>query len=162
MTPRIELLPPKKIVGKHIITSLISNRTGELWRSFMPRLKEINHKLNNGLYSIEIYDPLYFLDFNPEKQFDKWAGVEVSDFNIVPDGMEMMTLPGGRYAVFLYRGAANAATGMFQSIFSSWLPASDFMLDQRPHFELMGEKYKNNDPDSEEEFWIPIKQKESS
>jgi AraC family transcriptional regulator len=30
-------------------------------------------------------------------------------------------------------------------------------LDQRPHVEVMGEKYKNNDPDSEEEIWIPIK-----
>jgi GrpB-like predicted nucleotidyltransferase (UPF0157 family) len=25
--------------------------------------------------------------------------------------------------------------------------------------ELLGEKYKNNDPSSEEEFWIPIKAK---
>ncbi len=160
MTPGIELLPPKKIVGKHIITSLISNRTGELWRSFMPHLKEINHIVNNGLYSIEIYDPLYFQDFSPEKEFDKWAGVEVSDFSTVPSGMEMMTLPGGQYAVFLYRGAANAGAEMFQYIFSSWLPASDYVLDHRPHFELMDVKYKNDDPNSEEEFWIPIMQKE--
>jgi len=27
------------------------------------------------------------------------------------------------------------------------------------HFELLGEKYKNNHPDSEEEVWIPIKEK---
>jgi AraC family transcriptional regulator len=29
-------------------------------------------------------------------------------------------------------------------------------LDDRPHFEVLGEKYKNNDPTSEKEIWIPI------
>jgi hypothetical protein len=28
-----------------------------------------------------------------------------------------------------------------------------------PHFEVLGDKYKNNDPSSEEEVWIPIKPK---
>lgn len=41
----------------------------------------------------------------------------------------------------------------------TWLPASDYNLDNRPHFEVLGEKYKNNDPTSEEEIWIPIKLK---
>ena len=34
-----------------------------------------------------------------------------------------------------------------------------YTLDDRPHFEILGEKYKNQDPDSEEELWIPIKPK---
>jgi hypothetical protein len=32
------------------------------------------------------------------------------------------------------------------------------MLDNRPHFEILGEKYKNADPDSEEDVYIPVKQ----
>jgi AraC family transcriptional regulator len=65
---------------------LSDNRTGELWRDFMPRRKEIKNSVNADLFSIEIYD--------------------------------------------------------------------------RSHFEIMGEKYKLNDPNSEEEVWIPIKMKE--
>ena len=38
-------------------------------------------------------------------------------------------------------------------------PNSDYKPDDRPHFELLGAKYKNDDPDSEEEIWIPIKRK---
>jgi AraC family transcriptional regulator len=34
---------------------------------------------------------------------------------------------------------------------------SKYLLDNRPHFETLGEKYKNEDPSSEEEVWIPIK-----
>jgi hypothetical protein len=30
-------------------------------------------------------------------------------------------------------------------------------LDDRPHFEVLGSKYRNNDPESEEETWIPTK-----
>ncbi|EPE83362.1 GyrI-like small molecule binding domain protein [Leptospira noguchii str. 1993005606] len=39
-------------------------------------------------------------------------------------------------------------------IFQEWLPNSGYKL--KPHFELLGSKYKNNDPTSEEEVWIPI------
>jgi len=45
-------------------------------------------------------------------------------------------------------------------IMSQWLPNSKYILDHRPHFELLGAKYKNNSPDSEEEVWIPIKEKQ--
>ncbi|TQE66329.1 GyrI-like domain-containing protein [Leptospira noguchii] len=41
-------------------------------------------------------------------------------------------------------------------IFQEWLPNSGYKLEHRPHFELLGSKYKNNDPTSEEEVWIPI------
>ncbi len=41
----------------------------------------------------------------------------------------------------------------------SCLPNSEYELENRPHFEVLGEKYKNNDPNSEEEIWIPIKKK---
>jgi AraC family transcriptional regulator len=36
---------------------------------------------------------------------------------------------------------------------------SAYDLDNRPHFEILGEKYKNESPDSEEELWIPVKLK---
>jgi AraC family transcriptional regulator len=39
------------------------------------------------------------------------------------------------------------------------LPNLGYTLDDRAHFEVLGEKYKNNDPLSEEEIWIPIKKK---
>jgi AraC family transcriptional regulator len=32
-------------------------------------------------------------------------------------------------------------------------------MDDRPYFALMGDKYKGEVLDSEEEFWIPIKKK---
>ena len=159
MKPRIETLAEKKLVGKRMIMSFSDNKTGELWGSFMPRRKEIQNNVGIELYSMQIYAPLFFNNFNPDTAFEKWAAIEVTNFDTVPNEMETFTLTSGLYAVFQYKGAANEAAGTFQYILGTWLPNSEYTLDSRPHFEILGEKYKNNDPDSEEEIWIPIKPK---
>ncbi|RYE38364.1 MAG: GyrI-like domain-containing protein, partial [Sphingobacteriales bacterium] len=44
-------------------------------------------------------------------------------------------------------------------IFTEWLPNSAYELDDRPHFELLGSKYKNDDAESEEEIFVPVRLK---
>lgn len=158
MIPRIENLKEKKIVGKRLTMSLADNKTGELWKSFMPRRKEITNNLSYDFISMAVYKPTHFADFKPTNEFEKWATVEVSDFDSIPNNMETFILTGGLYAVFDYKGSSNDLS-IFQYIFGTWLPNSDYLLDDRPHFEILGEKYKNADPNSEEEIWIPIRQK---
>jgi AraC family transcriptional regulator len=159
MTPRIETLAEKKLIGKRMKMTLADNKTGELWRSFMPRRKEIRN-ITSDLISMQVYDPtLDFKDFNLNTPFEKWAAIEVAEFDVIPAEMESFTLVGGLYAVFLHKGPPSAGAKTFQYIFGTWLPPPQYLLDSRPHFELLGAKYKNEDPDSEEEFWIPIKPK---
>jgi len=136
-----------------------NNTTGELWKSFMMRRKEITNTIGTDLYSMQIYPRAFFEMFDATAEFDKWATMEVSDFDAVPEGMESFTLPGGLYAVFDYTGLASAAGPTFQYIIRTWLPDSEYILDGRPHFEILGEKYKKDDPSSEEEIWIPVRPK---
>ncbi|MBY0486603.1 MAG: effector binding domain-containing protein, partial [Flavobacteriaceae bacterium] len=89
--------------------------------------------------------------------FVKWAAVVVTSFDFVPDAMETLEIEAGLYAVFNYRGDQSNAASFFNTIYTEWLPNSEYQLDNRPQFEILGEKYKNNDPTSEEEIWIPIK-----
>lgn len=156
MTPRIATLNEKKLIGKRLKMSMANNKTGELWASFMSMRKNISNNLTNDLISLQVYPSFHFSDFKPTNLFEKWAAAEVSDFDNVPDEMEKFILPGGLYAVFDYKGPGNDP-GIFQYIFGIWLPGSDYILDDRPHFEVLGKKYKNNDPASEEEIWIPIR-----
>jgi AraC family transcriptional regulator len=156
---RIEILTEKKLAGKRMTMSFTDDQTFRLWHSFMPRRKEIRNSVGTDLYSLQVYEPFYFDNFNPDKLFDKWAAVEVSDFNNIPDEMEAFNLQGGLYAVFLHKGTAGEGPKTFQYIFGTWLPDSEYVLDNRPHFEILGEKYKKEDPNSEEEIWIPIKPK---
>lgn len=158
MTPRIQTLHEKKLVGIRLTMSFADYKIGELWRNFSPRRKEITNNLTNDLISLVVYKPNHFIDFKMTNEFEKWATVEVSTFNDVPTEMETFVLPGGLYAVFDYKGL-NTDNSIFQYILGTWLPTSNFVLDIRPHFEILGVKYKNNDPTSEEEIWIPIKSK---
>ena len=158
MTPKIEMSSEKKLVGKRLSMSFADYRISELWRAFSPRRKEIANSLSSDLISLAVYKPNHFADFNQTNEFERWAAVEVANFDNVPADMETFVLTGGLYSVFEYKGL-NTDNSIFQYILESWLPNSEYGLDNRPHFEVLGDKYKNNDPASEEEIWIPIKAK---
>ncbi len=155
LQPRILELQPKTLAGKQQRMSLVHNETGLLWQRFMQQRSQLA-AVNNLLYSLQLYPADYFRAFNPANEFTKWALAEVNDATHLPEGFEVFYLPGGLYAVFDHKGSG---TEIFQRIFTEWLPQSGYVLDDRPHFELLGEKYKNNSADSEEEIWIPVKRK---
>jgi len=156
MTARIVTIQPKKLVGKRMTMSYADYKIAQLWGSFMPGRKHIHHPLTNDLIGLTIYKPDHFTNFRPTNEFEKWASVEVADFDRIPADMETCILSGGLYAVFHYKGPSADIAAFYRNIFEDWLPNSNYTLAERPHVEVMGEKYKNNDPESEEEIWIPV------
>jgi AraC family transcriptional regulator len=159
LQPKIITIQEKKLAGKRMTMSLAQNKTQQLWKSFMRQRTKIRNSTGTELYSLQCYPESYFSAFNPDTEFEKWALAEVSDFDVVPEEMETFLLPGGLYAVFHYQGIPSAAAPTFRYIFKTWLPNSPYNLDNRPHFEILGEKYKNESRDSEEDIYIPIQQK---
>lgn len=160
MEPRIETLRQKRFAGMRVVMSFADNKTRPLWQRFMPRRREIENRVGTELYSLEVYPPGFFTPFDAQAQFEKWAAVEVTDHEAVPHEMKALTVPTGLYAVFLHQGPASEGPQAYGYIFQEWLPRSEYTLDNRPHFAVMGEKYKGEDPDSEEELWIPVRHKE--
>jgi AraC family transcriptional regulator len=158
MEPQIELLKEKKVVGCNIKMSLTKNRTFELWHHFMPLRKDIKNVINNNLISLRVCQTPLITPTDFQEEFKKWATVEVSQFDAIPKHMQSLTIEEGLYAKFDYKGL-NTDTSIFDYIYSKWIPNSMYNLDHRPHFEVLTEKYKNNDSNSEEEIWIPIKLK---
>jgi AraC family transcriptional regulator len=122
----------------------------------MPRLHELQGRLNEDVLSVNVYPSDYFERFDPHKSFQKRAVAEVEPGTTVPEGMHEFNLPGGRYAVFTHRGHSKD-TSIFQRIYGEWIPCSGYDVDDRPHFERLGPKYNINSEDAEEEIWIPIK-----
>lgn len=159
MLERIELLEQKLLIGTTLKMSFVNDRTYELWKRFMTVRKHIKNTIGNDLYSIQVYDTLpNFNNIDPEMEFTKWAAIETERFEDIPANLECFILKSGLYAVFIHKGSSRDLS-TFNYIFTVWLPSSDYLLDDRPHFEVLGEKYKNNDPNSEEEIWIPIRHK---
>jgi AraC family transcriptional regulator len=157
MKPELKFSEERKIIGKRKKMSFAGDFTFELWNGFMPLRNLVTHRLNNDLISMQDYgDKFDFQNPDLSQTFEKWAAAEVSDFSVIPEGMETFVIPAGYYAVFHYHGIPSGAPVLFQNIFGVWLPAEGYKVDNRPHFEILGEKYKHNSPESEEEVWIPV------
>ncbi len=154
--PEIRYAHPRTLVGKKITMSLVTDMTQVLWKSFMPERSLITNRVNAELISLQVFPSGYFQAFDPNAEFVKWALVEVERLSDIPDGMEAFILQAGNYAVFPHKGMDK---GIFQHIYADWIPNSAYSLDDRPHFEVLGEKYENGSPESEEEIWIPITDK---
>jgi AraC family transcriptional regulator len=157
MNPKIIQISETLVVGVKKRMSLAEDATFLLWSSFMPRRKEITQTVNSSFISMTVYDSNFNINqFTPHTQFDKWACVEISSSESLPNDFETYTIPAGTYAVFVFKGLPQMAPQFFQKIFMEWLPKSGYNLADGPHFAVMGEKYKNNDPESEEEIYIPL------
>lgn len=157
--PEIKITSKKIVVGLHEVMSLSDNTTGMLWKKFGPRRKEIINSTCGGSYSIQIYNEEFLKgDFSSTTLFDKWAAIQVANENEVPLGMEVLTIPAGKWAVFQYQGMTAEFYKMARYIYDEWLPNSKYQLDHRPHFEYMPPGYLGPmHPESKEEVWIPVK-----
>ena len=154
---RIITVPETKLIAKIVSMSFTHDETHELWKSFGPLIKGIPYRVGEDRYSVQIYpDAAFFKNFNPTRIFKKYAAVNVSDYGDLPNGLEKLIIPKGLYAVFDYIGKPSEASETFRYIFNQWIPKSKFSLDDRPHIAKMGEKYKGEQSDSEEELLIPI------
>ena len=154
MNPKLITIPEKKVVG---MRSTMHHSEYEnivaLWRRFMPQKQKLKTTISEELIAMQIFS--LQKDGQPKEEFQIWACTEVSNFNEIPDRMESFTLPKGEYAVFLQKGLD--ASGLYEQIMTEWLPTSGYEIDDRPHFQVMGEKYNNGSPDSEEDFYVPIR-----
>lgn len=171
MSPRDDALPglglpvirtatPKLLVGLGCEMSHDTDATGELWRAFRPRIMEVPNRASDEMISMSVYPSSARDVYDPEVSYWKWAAVEVLDHDHVPEGMEPYTLDGGTYAVFMHRGPASDV-GIFRHIFGVWLPASDYVLAHREHFEVLPAGYDPLSPDATEEIWIPVERKDA-
>jgi len=154
--PRIEQLERTRLIGVSLEMSRANDQTPTLWRSFMPRRQTVLNRASQDFMSMQVYPngPKQIAD--PSAKFTKWAVVQVENFETVPDGMETYTLVGGLYAVFQHNGpATDLSTVMY--IFQEWLPKSNYVLDDREHFEVLPSDYEALDPNAHEEFWIPVR-----
>ena len=160
--PIIRTLEKTRIVGKMARMSLNRNTTAQLWGEFMPLRSTIEDRLDASFWSVEVYPgPDFFKSFDPAREFEKWAAVPVGSPAFIPEDLETLLIPGGLYAVFAYKGKESEVSQMYGYIYGAWVPESGYDLDQRPHFAVMGAKYKREHPDSEEELWIPIREKQA-
>jgi len=163
LEPTILTEPKRKLIGIHCQTSLVQNNIPMLWQVFMRRQHEIDDSLDNGRFGISGYKEFDPTLFSANAMIDKWAAVEVSAVDRIPQDMVTYELSGGTYARFIHRGGKRNIQVSFEYIYSTWLPNSIYEIDNRDHFEHYPQGYKGpENPDSELSIFLPIKLKNST
>ncbi|MEO2061740.1 MAG: GyrI-like domain-containing protein [Christiangramia sp.] len=159
--PEIKKTSAIKMVGIKVATSLAADKTSLLWQRFMKLRGGIKNASSKDLYSVQVYGKNFMTgDFDTDSIFEKWAGMSVTDHDTSYKILENLVIPQGLYAVFTHHGTAKKFADTSKYIFENWLPASEYRLANRPHFEVLGSTYKGpENPDSEEHIWIPIEEK---
>ena len=150
-----------RLVGLNQQTTLDAQNPFELWRNFKKRLSEIHNRKSEVFYSIQVFnDKTDFGNFTPQTKFEKWAAVEITDVAAeIPEGMTELRIDSGKYAVFIHKGLPSEFSKTAEFIYGHWLPPAPYVLDNKPHFEVMQADYYPNDPNATEEVWVPIKDK---
>ncbi|EPR70267.1 putative transcription regulator, MerR family [Winogradskyella psychrotolerans RS-3] len=154
MNPKIKESSEIKVIGLSAkIKRHEQHKIVALWKQFMPRKHELETLASEELIAIQVFS----LQKNgePKEEFEIWACAEVTDFKTMPQNLKSFTIPSGKYAVFLHKGTNARLT--YENIMSKWLENSGYLIDDRPHFQVMGETYENGSPDSEEDFYVPIR-----
>lgn len=134
----------------------INEDTGKLARQFMPRLKEVKNRVDNNTLSLQNYADFDYKKVSPTMTFEKWVGVEVTNFDDVPEGMETLTIKAGNYLVIDFKGSMQEFIKNWHYLHSQWLPNSEYELDNRPHFEKLSPSYSPISAVNEEEIWNPV------
>ncbi|MFM7079078.1 MAG: GyrI-like domain-containing protein [Bacteroidota bacterium] len=153
-TPKITHSPKLQLAGYYQPMSLYADQTVQLWTRFMTLFVKETYRLGPNRYNVHVYPTDYFTNFDPSKEFIKWAAAEHR--GDVPPTLEELEIPEGSYAVFIHKGPAATVFKTFEYIFNEWLPASDYRVDQRPHFDVMGPDYQKDSDTAEEELWVPV------
>lgn len=157
--PDIEVADAMLLVGIHRPMRFTEPKMRELWQEFRPRVKEVKGRASNSFISMRVYDHPVGAAPSPGSSFEQWAAVEVDAPVEVPDRMDVHRLTGGLYAVFTYRGPADAFGDAGRYIYRDWLPGSEFQLADREFFEVLGPSYRPDDPEASEAIWIPIQER---
>ncbi|SFU32248.1 AraC family transcriptional regulator [Pustulibacterium marinum] len=158
MEVKIVYVKERVLIGKCMSMSFANNKSRELWQSFRSDLAKKSISVETPFVNLHNYPADFsFSAFNPNKEFDKWALVEVPESTEVPDCFEKFVLEAGYYATFEYQGLAQDCQVEVQKLFTEWLPKSGYQLDTRPHFEELGEGYHPLDPNSKEQIFVPVK-----
>jgi AraC family transcriptional regulator len=132
MNIRVTHMPVQHVAYMRYVGPYGPHGIPELWKRFTTWLESRDLLAHSVRLGVAHDDPSVTA---PEKcRYD--ACVVVSPDFPADRRVNVMDVPGGRYAVADFRGTAREIEGVWDRVFGAWLPASGFEPDDRPCFEL--------------------------
>ena len=148
------ILEKSTFMGFSTETSLLEDQTALVFKQLMIWRKDSEEHRAQPVYDIKVYPEAYFSSFNPSRSFTKWAAVLQKDTMQVEE-LQSYVVDKGLYLCFTCEGRVSAQ--FFQELYSSWLPQSEYELDDRPHFDKLWPDPAQRGAVLKEEIYIPVK-----
>ena len=146
-----------KLIGIKERIIMPKNTIPELWEKFMKRLHEIKNSEKTQFYGL--VDNMATENY----EFDETVGVEVQNFDIIPEGMVSKTISPQKYLVFTHKGkifdenGESKLTKTYDYLYGKLLPSTEFQVDKNFNFELYDSRFNMENENSEFDIYIPIK-----
>lgn len=153
MEPKFTEKKGFKVAGLKYVGKNPQPDIGLLWDKFVPRMDEPKNRINphtsyGVCYDMDAEGNIYYI-----------AGVEVSDFDNLPEGFDTVEIPDNKYAVFTHKGSIANFPETIGYVYGKWVndPANNKKFDA-PDFELYDERFKGGDTeDSECDLYVAVK-----
>jgi len=129
-----------------------------LWNKLHKEKNKIKNRLDMD-YVVGVNDysgDSFFEDEHPA--FDYYAAVEVSKPENITSNMSILTIPAGKYIVFIYKGKAkDSMQPVMDDIYKEWFPKSNCQLNDKARVDVVryGESVDKKG-ESRIEVWIPV------
>jgi len=154
LKPKIAERTAKRAIYIRLIGDYKSNDYSQAWEKIWGFIKEKRlFGFNQECLGIAYNDPNITED--DKCQYD--CCVTISK-DMKPEGeIGVKNIEGGRYAVFKFKGSPDKVGPVYNAIFNTWLPESDYELRDAPCFEKYIKFSKTNHDKNKTEVYIPIK-----
>jgi AraC family transcriptional regulator len=120
-----------------------------LWDQFNAREDDVDAIANTPAYGVcHASDQDGCFDYTAGRQTDKNAAV--------PDGMQKISIPAGKYAVFVHKGHIADFGDTVQTVWNTALAEHNLTTRQAPDFELYDSRFNPETGRGEVEIWIPV------
>lgn len=120
-----------------------------LWQQFNARMAEIETDTDSRAYGV-------CCDADGAGHFRYVAGLEVAASSGIPQGMDDVTIPAGRYAVFTHTGHIADFPKTVYSVWNKALPDAGLEPRQAPEFEVYDKRFDVATGRGVVELWIPV------
>ena len=121
-----------------------------LWQTFNAREDEVEDPVSRAAFGV-------CCDADGKGNFRYVAGYEVGAKTARPKGMDDVTVPAGRYAVFTHSGHIGDFAKTVYTIWNKALPEAGLEPRMAPDFELYDQRFNADTGRGEVEIWIPVR-----
>ena len=157
MEPKIITLDKLYLAGVVVYGNPDKGLFTQAWDIFLKLNVGINWKNDKKIYGVEFFTE----EFYRENKWFYMVGMELPDLSVIPMNMVGKVIPANTFAVFTAKGGVKNLPKISQYGHKEWLPKSKYEEADWFEFELYDERFKDtDDPNSEIDIYIPIREKD--